>query len=148
MTLHVVFKVAKVDSEAKLPTRKHEGDAGIDFYCLYDTIIQPFGYKVVQTGITVELSPDYHGILKPKGKNNHLVGAGVIENSYQGEILFKLFNPTEERRVFKKGTAIGQMILIPAFSPMPVEFELEQLHESKTIREGTGGIVEQRRVNV
>ena len=148
MTVHEVLKVAKVDVEAKLPTRKYEGDAGMDFYCLYDTIIQPFGYKIVQTGITVELPSNYHGILKPKGRNNHLVGAGVVENSYQGEILFKLFNPTNEQRVFKKGTAIGQMILISAYSPIPLEVKLEEIHENKTIREGTGGIVEQRRVNV
>jgi len=144
MTVHVAMKVAKLDKKAKLPTLKYEGDAGMDFYCLYDTIIQPFGYKVVQTGITVELGHKYHGILKAKGKSVHVVGAGVVENTYQGEILFKIFNPTDEQRVFKKGTAIGQMILIPAYSPIPLEFKLDEIHNSKTVREGTGGIVEQR----
>lgn len=143
MSIGVVLRIAKIEDEAKLPTRKHSGDAGIDFYCLYDTIIKPHDYKVVRTGVVVELPSNYHGLLKPKGKSNHLVGAGVIENTYQGEILFKLFNPTDEQRVFKKGTAIGQMILIPALSPMPVEFDYDNLFETKTTRAGTGGIVEQ-----
>ena len=147
MTIHVVLKVARLDEEAKLPTRKHDGDAGIDFYCLYDTIIPAQKYKVVQTGVTVELPHNYHGLLKPKGKNNHLVGAGVLENTYQGEVLFKIFNPTDEQRVFKKGTAIGQMVLIPAFSPMPVEYRIDEMHNKKTIREDTGGIVDQVREN-
>jgi len=144
MTTHVGLKVAKLDKDAKLPTLKHQGDAGMDFYCLYDVIIPPFSNKVVQTGITVELGHKYHGILKAKGGSVHVVGAGVVENTYQGEILFRIFNPSDEQRVFKKGTAIGQMILIPAYSPIPLEFKLEEMHNSKTTREGTGGIVEHR----
>jgi len=144
MTAHVGIKAFKLDKEAKLPTLKHEGDAGMDFYCLYDTIIPSLRYKVIQTGITVEIPNEYHGILKAKGRNNHVVGAGVVENTYQGEVLFKVFNPTDEQRVFKKGTAIGQMILIPAVSPIPLEVEEDEIHNNKSIRQGTGGIVEQR----
>ena len=145
MTEYVELKVAKLEESAVIPTLKHEGDAGIDFYCLFDTIIQPNAYKIVRTGITVELPPKYHGLLKPKGKNNHLVGAGVIENTYQGEILFKIFNPTKYQQVFAKGDAIGQMILILAISPVPLEVSGEEIHEEKTIREDTGGIVKQVR---
>jgi len=144
MIMKVEMMVSKIDKEAVLPTLKHEGDAGMDFYCLYDTIIKPNKYKVVQTGITVEIPKEYNGILKAKGRSNHIVGAGVVENTYQGEILFKLFNPTDEQRVFKKGTAIGQMILIPAVSPIPLEVDEKEIHKDKTIRQGTGGIVEQR----
>jgi len=144
MTRNTEVKVARLDKEATLPTLKHEGDAGMDFYCLYDTIIKPNKYKVVQTGITVEIPKEYNGILKAKGRNNHIVGAGVVENTYQGEILFKLFNPTEEQRVFKKGTAVGQMILIPAVSPIPLEVDELEIHNDTTTRQGTGGIVEQR----
>lgn len=146
MTRHVAIRVAKVDGEAKVPTLKHKGDAGIDFYALYDTIIPPNSYKVVQTGITVEFPSEYHGLLKPKGRNNHLVGAGVIENTYQGEVLFKLFNPTDRQKVFKKGEAVGQLILIPALSPIPTETPLSKIHKEETKRKGTGGIVQQTEV--
>ena len=144
MTENVEIGVAKLEKEAILPTLKYEGDAGIDFYCLYDIIIPSFKYKVVQTGITVSIPKEYHGILKAKGINNHIVGAGVVENTYQGEILFKIFNPTDEQRVFKKGTAIGQMILVPAVSPIPLEIDKKEIHKDKTTRQGTGGIVEHR----
>jgi len=143
MTLHVILRVAKVKADAKLPTRKYSGDAGMDFYCLFDTIIPPHKFKVVRTGITVEIGEGYHGLLKPKGGNSHLVGAGVIENTYQGEILFKIFNPTDEQRVYAKGDAIGQMVLIPAYSPMPVECAVKDIHNNITDRESSGGIVKQ-----
>ena len=143
MTVDVKIRVARLEEEAVLPTLKHDGDAGVDFYCLYDTIIAPNKFKIVRTGVTVEFPENYHGLLKPKGSSNHLVGAGVIESSYQGEILFKLFNPTDEQRVFRSGDAIGQMILIPSISPIPIETSLKEIHENKTKRSDTGGIVEQ-----
>lgn len=144
MTEHVAIKVAKVEEEAKLPTLKHSGDAGVDFYSLFDTIIPPHSYKIVRTGITVKIPNRFNGLLKPKGRNNHLVGAGVIENTYQGEILFKIFNPTDVQQVFAKGDAVGQLVLIPALSPIPLESDIEEIHTKRTSRNRTGGIVTQQ----
>jgi len=62
------FFVAKQVPEAILPKRKHDGDAGIDFFALQDTLIKSGDVKVVRTGITVGLPPHYFGLLKPKGE--------------------------------------------------------------------------------
>jgi len=144
MAKTVEVNVAKTNIEAKLPTLKHEGDAGMDFYCLFDTLIYANTYKVVRTGITVELPSDYNAILKPKGGSDHLLGAGVIEHTYQGEILFKIFNPLGREKVFTRGDAVGQMILIPAVSPLPLEVAFDDIHEEETDRKDSGGIVDQR----
>ena len=43
--------------------------------------------------MTVEIPAGYVGLVKPKGRNDHLLGAGVVDAGYQGEILVKVVNP-------------------------------------------------------
>lgn len=134
--------VAKQVPEAILPERKHMGDAGLDFFALQDTLIKPGVVKVVRTGITMELPPHYFGLLKPKGGSDFDVFAGVVDPNYQGEILFKVYNPSEENITFLAGQPIGQMILVPIIKPPVTEISIEEIHQDETDRGATGGIVE------
>lgn len=136
--------IAKLDDEARIPTRKHEGDAGLDFYALRGAIIPAGDVRVVETGITIELPPHYFGLLKPKGGSNFDVLAGVVDANYQGEILFKIHNPTRrgDDLVIRAGDAIGQMVLIPIIRPLIVEISPEEIHVEKSDRADTGGILE------
>lgn len=136
MNVQVIFEL--LDDGGFEPTRKYEGDAGIDFYASGDYVIKPLTYKTVKTHVTVRLPENCNGLLKPKGVSGYLIGAGVIENTYQGEILFKLFNTTDETLVIRHGDPVGQMILIPALSPEPVK--AKNIHPTSTIRGKTGGI--------
>ncbi len=134
--------VAKLEEDAIIPTRKHDGDAGIDFYTLHDVLIKPRQIRVVRTGITVQLPYHYFGLLKPKSKSDHLVGAGVVDPDYQGEILFKIYNPHDDATSFLAGQPVGQMVLIPIVRPAVVEIELDEIHQEETERGATGGILE------
>lgn len=133
--------VSRVDADAILPTRKHPGDAGLDFYALQNTLIKSEGVKVVRTGVTLELPPHYFGLLKPKGGSNFDVFAGVVDPNYQGEILFKIYNPSKDNLTFLAGQPVGQMVFIPIIKPPVVEVSIEELHEDKSDRGTTGGIV-------
>lgn len=137
--IYVLFEILK--SDAKFPTRKHAGDAGMDFYAYGNYIIPSHDFRVVKTAVTVKLPRGFHGLLKPKSKNLHLVGAGVVDNNYQGEILFKLYNILDEDLIIRHCDAIGQMILLTAYSPIPTIGK--DIHKEKTVRGDTGGIVEQ-----
>jgi len=134
--------VARLDINATLPTRKHQGDAGLDFYALHDTLIQPRQVKVVRTGITVELPAHYFGLLKPKGRSNLNIWAGVVDPTYQGEVLFKVYNPYDETMSFLAGQPVGQMIIIPIIRPPIVEISPDEIHKEKSDRGETGGILE------
>jgi dUTP pyrophosphatase len=134
--------VAKLEEGAVLPTRKHDGDAGVDFYALKDVVIGPRQMKVVKTGITVQLPYHYFGLLKPKGGSNHLVGAGVVDPDYQGEILFKIYNPHDDATSFLAGQPVGQMVLVPIVRPSIVEVSVDEIHQEETERGATGGIIE------
>jgi len=137
------LKIAKTRPSAILPTRKHPQDAGIDLYVALAAEIPPLSHGIVPTGVTIEIPPGHAGLVKPKGRSNHLLGAGVVDAGYQGEILIKVFNPTPQPLHFQPGDAIAQMLIIPILTPAVVEVDLSEIHQSASSRAGTGGIVEQ-----
>jgi dUTP pyrophosphatase len=139
------FLVARLRPDAYLPTRKHPEDAGLDFYAVDPVTVGPFSISIVPTGITVEIPPGMAGLLKPKGSSNHLVGAGVVDAGYQGEILIKVANPTTDPIEFKPGDPIGQMVLLPVVTPQVEETSLDEIHSRRSARSGSGGIVDQHR---
>jgi dUTPase len=110
---------------------------------LYDVVVPPFSIKNVKTGITMEIPWGFFGLLKEKGRSNFIIGAGVVDQNYQGEIIFKIFNPTNEPVTFIRGQQIGQMIFIPIIRPDIAVYSLEEIHKEETERGNTGGILEQ-----
>jgi dUTP pyrophosphatase len=137
------FRAARLDPQALLPTRKHPHDAGIDFYALLETVIQPHEFAIVRTGITVEIPAGYVGLMKPKGRNDHLLGAGVIDAGYQGEILIKVVNPFDRPLILHPGDAVGQMVLVPVVTPAVEEVGADEIHAQASRRGNSGGIVSQ-----
>ncbi len=137
------IRVAKLRPDALLPTRKHPQDAGMDFYAVEAVTIPPHQMAIVPTGVTVEIETGFVGLLKPKGKNNHLLGAGVVDAGYQGEILIKVANPSDQVLQVRVGDAIGQMLILPIFTPGIEEVAQSDIHTNQSSRGGTGGIVTQ-----
>jgi dUTP pyrophosphatase len=134
--------VAKIPlcPDACLPTRKHPEDAGLDVYAYGNTTVWPFSSKVLRTGITIEIPRGYVLQAWPKGKSEHLVGAGIIDAGYQGEILVKIFNPTWKPVRLGHGDALAQLVLIPVETPAPVEVGSNDIHKEQSARGATGGI--------
>ena len=139
------IKVAKIEPNAFLPTRKHPADAGLDIYANCHMVIKPHSFSIVSTGITLEIADGYVGLLKPKGRNNHLLGAGVVDAGYQGEILVKVANINEEPLEIKPGDAICQLLILPIYTPKVLEVSLDQIHTDNSSRGMTGGIVDQQK---
>ncbi|MBQ6520828.1 MAG: hypothetical protein IJI14_19150 [Anaerolineaceae bacterium] len=135
------IKAAKLQSDAIIPTRKHSTDAGIDFYAVESIEIAPHSFAVVKTGITIEIPAGYVGLMMPKSRNNHLLGAGVIDAGYQGEIRIKVCNICDIPLQIEYGQAIGQMLLLPIVTPVVEEVELEKIHAEISERGATGGIL-------
>jgi len=137
------IRIAKLDDDAVLPDRHHEGDAGLDFFALKPTVINPHEIKVIRTGITMELPPHYFGLIKPKGGSNFDVFAGVVDPSYQGEILIKVYNPSDDYSFsFQSGQPVAQMVLIPIIRPELLLVDKDDIHNEETLRGEAGGILE------
>lgn len=131
---------ARLDPGATAPTRKHPQDAGVDVYANESLTIPPFSYRVVHTGVTLEIPEGTMLMVWPKGRNNHLMGSGVIDAGYQGEILIKVVNYSWKFLRIRKGEAIGQLVHIPVLSDEVNEVPLAEVHRQASARGGSGGI--------
>ena len=92
------LQVRRLDERAQLPTRAHDGDAGLDLYALEDAQLGPGARAQVRTGIAVEIPPGHAGLVLPRSglAARHgiaLVNApGLIDAGYRGEIRVLLLN--------------------------------------------------------
>ncbi len=139
------IRIARLRPDAILPSRKHPQDAGLDLYAVETTLVAPHGFAIVPTGITMEIPAGLVGLIKPKGRSNHLMGAGVVDAGYQGEILVKVSNPSDYPLTFAPGDPIGQIILLPVLTPQVEEVSSDRIHTNTSERGGNGGIVIQKR---
>lgn len=122
--------VAKLHEDATLPTRAHEGDAGLDLYACEAAHIGPGERWSVGTGLAVEIPEGHAGLVLPRSglAKKHgiaLVNApGLIDSGYRGELRVLLLNtdPAETFRV-EPGDRIAQLVIAPIALAEPVETE-------------------------
>jgi dUTP pyrophosphatase len=129
----VDLAVAKLKEEAILPTRAHEGDAGLDLYACESAHIGPGERWSVGTGIAVEIPAGHGGLVLPRSgiAREHgisLVNSpGLIDSGYRGEVRVLLLNndPAETFRI-AAGDRIAQLLLVPIALAKPVEAALSE----------------------
>lgn len=120
--------VTKLKGEAQLPSRAHEGDAGLDLYSCESAHIGPGERWGVGTGVGVEIPEGHAGLVLPRSglARDHgiaLVNApGLIDSGYRGELRVLLLN-TDPAETFKvePGDRIAQLVITPIATPEPVE---------------------------
>ncbi|MEK7569299.1 MAG: dUTP diphosphatase [Patescibacteria group bacterium] len=140
----MILKVKKVDTEAKLPTHGHPGDAAVDLYCLENVLFKPGAQERVRTGIAVEIPENHVGLIWDKSSISFNLGlkimGGVIDSGFRGEIVASFLNTSAKEVLLEKGQKFAQMI-IQRFERVEIE-ESEEL--SDTVRgqgrEGSTGL--------
>jgi dUTP pyrophosphatase len=126
----VQLRVAKVKEDARLPSRAHEGDAGLDLYADEAAHLGPGERWSVGTGIAVEIPGGHAGLVLPRSglARDHgiaLVNSpGLIDSGYRGEVRVLLLNtdPAETFRI-EPGERIAQLLVVPIGLADPVEAE-------------------------
>jgi dUTP diphosphatase len=124
------LRFARLAEDAVLPTRAHDGDAGLDLYALEAAHLGPGERWSVRTGVAVEIPEGHAGLVLPRSglAREHgiaLVNSpGLIDSGYRGEITVLLLNtdPAEVYRV-TPGDRIAQLLVVPVTSAEPVEAE-------------------------
>jgi len=124
----VELRVRRLDPAAKLPTRAHAGDAGLDLYANEPARIEPGARASVGTGIAVEIPEGHAGLVLPRSglAARHgiaLVNApGLIDAGYRGEVRILLLN-TDREEAFEvsPGDRIAQLLVTPFAELAPVE---------------------------
>jgi dUTP pyrophosphatase len=124
------LRFARLADDAVLPTRAHDGDAGLDLYSLEAAHLGPGERWSVRTGVAVEIPEGHAGLVLPRSglARKHgiaLVNApGLIDSGYRGEITVLLLN-TDPAEVYKvtPGDRIAQLVIVAVASAEPVEAE-------------------------
>jgi dUTP pyrophosphatase len=124
----VKLPIARLNEEAVLPSRAHEGDAGLDLYACEAAHIGPGERWSIGTGVAAAIPAGHAGLVLPRSglAKRHgitLVNSpGLIDSGYRGEIRVLLLN-TDPAEVFRvaPGDRIAQLVITPVAPAEPVE---------------------------
>lgn len=120
--------VVRLDQELPLPSRAHEGDAGVDLFSAQDVELAPGHRALVPTGVAVAIPVGMVGLIHPRSGLAARVGLsivnspGTIDAGYRGEIKVSLINLDPVAPiVISRGDRIAQLIVQRVELPELVE---------------------------
>lgn len=109
-------KVVRLDKSLPLPKYANEGDAGMDLYSAEESVLEPSEFRVLSTGIKIELPVGYEAQIRPRSGFaanegiSVLNSPGTIDSNYRGVIKVVLVNHGKKPFEVKKGDRIAQMV--------------------------------------
>jgi dUTP pyrophosphatase len=131
------LSVKKLHPEAKLPTRAHPEDAGLDLYSIERVRIPAGEGALLRTGVAMEIPEGYVGLVTDRSslaRRGLKTGGGIIDAGYRGEVHVIVRNVTQDSIEIELGERMAQMLILPIARPEATWSE--KLTES---RRGTGG---------
>jgi dUTP pyrophosphatase len=135
------LRFKRLTDTARVPTRAHDGDAGLDLYAAEPARLEPGERAGVGTGVAVAIPDGHAGLVLPRSglaakHGISVVNApGLIDAGYRGEVRVLLLN-TDRDAAFEVevGDRIAQLLITPFAGPPPVE--VDDLEETAR---GAGG---------
>ncbi|HEV7362404.1 MAG TPA: dUTP diphosphatase [Mycobacterium sp.] len=120
--------VVRLDRDLPMPSRAHDGDAGVDLCSAVDIELAPGRRALVPTGIAVAIPHGMVGLVHPRSGLATRVGLsivnspGTIDAGYRGELKVALINlDPEESIVLRRGDRIAQLLVQRVELPELVE---------------------------
>jgi dUTP pyrophosphatase len=122
--------IQRLRPDARLPTRAHDDDAGLDLYAVEAATIAPGQRAMIPTGIAIELPARHAGLVLARSglavrHGIALVNApGLIDAGYRGELRVLLLN-TDRDASFEvaPGDRIAQLVVTRVETPDLVEVD-------------------------
>lgn len=115
------IEVKKLDPNAKLPVRAHEGDAGLDLCALEGAVIGAGERGVVGTGIAIAVPLGHVGLIMDRSglaaKQGITNLGGVIDSGYRGEWKVIMLNTSDKPYEVAAGERIAQILVVPIALP-------------------------------
>ena len=108
----------RLDRDLPLPSRAHDGDAGVDLFSAQDVELAPGARALVPTGVAVAIPHGMVGLIHPRSGLAARVGLsivnspGTIDAGYRGEIKVSLINLDPAVPItIARGDRIAQLVL-------------------------------------
>jgi dUTP pyrophosphatase len=118
----------RLDRELPMPSRAHDGDAGVDLCTSIDVELAPGRRALVPTGIAVAIPHGMVGLVHPRSGLSARVGLsivnspGTIDAGYRGELKISLINlDPDEPIILRRGDRIAQLLVQRVELPELVE---------------------------
>ena len=128
-----------LDPGAKMPTRAHPWDAGLDLYAMESGFVFSDSRHTFDTGVHAQIPEGYVGFIKSKSGlmvKYGIMTDGTIDSHYTGSIRVCLFNRSENDLYVQAGDKIAQLVILPCLLP---ELELvDSLEETDRGNNGFG----------
>lgn len=131
------IRVERLNTDAKLPTRAHTSDAGLDLYSNDYYSIAPYGQASVSTGIKMAIPDGYVGLIWDKSSlasQGFKTMGGVVDSGYRGEVKVIFKNLSEDIYNIVPGQKVAQLLIQKIELP---EIE-EGIFEDSTERQNGG----------
>jgi dUTP pyrophosphatase len=123
-----LLAVVRLDRDLPMPSRAHDGDAGIDLFSALDVELPPGHRALVPTGIAVAIPYGMVGLVHPRSGLAARVGLsivnspGTVDAGYRGEIKVALINlDTQQPIIVHRGDRIAQLLVQRVELPELVE---------------------------
>lgn len=119
------LKVERLSPAAKIPTRSHDTDAGLDLYACEAQNIFPGERAIIKNGIRIAIPAGYVGLIWDKSGVAAKAGmhtmAGVIDAGYRGELAVNVVNLSRDVYRIEPGQKIAQLLLQKIELPQIIE---------------------------
>ena len=137
-----VVKIAKTETNARMPTKGSAYAAGWDLYCLEETVVSFRSSVKLRTGLKVAIPEGYEGQVRARsslGSKGLILphSIGTIDADYRGElfVLMTWIGNGDSYKV-KSGERIAQLVI----SPIPnVQFSEVEVGKLGDTERGEGG---------
>ncbi|MCK4422252.1 dUTP diphosphatase [candidate division WOR-3 bacterium] len=136
----LTIKVRRLDKSLPIPRYHTERASGLDLYAREDCLLKAGDFKMIPTGIVIEIPCGMEGQIRARSGNASNYGIGVlnspgtIDSDYRGEISVILFNFGKEDFHIKKGDRIAQLIISPI-----IRVELKEVKSLEETGRNQGG---------
>ena len=125
MENRTILKVMRLTQRATIPTKGSIKAAGYDLYSAHEYSIAPGTNGKVLTDIAVKFPPNSYGRIAPRSslalEKGILIGGGVIDPDYTGNIGIIMYNGGKQDFVIHKGDRCAQMVVERIYMPQVME---------------------------
>ena len=112
-----VKRLSDSTTDIALPSYATEHSSGLDLRTAENITLEPGEYKLIPTGVAIEIPEGFEGQIRPRSGLALKYGIaclnspGTIDSDYRGEVKVLLINLGKEIVRFERGERIAQLII-------------------------------------